>query len=173
MYTNDPSRRSTPHAIWGERSTEPANLAQGKFPPKPTKTTRNHSLYHPWRDLLLWPISNAAGKAINNKEKKQRIEIFVHWPKEEMKRNLPWSSSDSSLKIWAVTFRSVSCLHVVATSCRVWSVSLVDGSHQPFSAITEQQKYKLKFAVMPPKFFCKPLLSKTWFTPFSVPIHTR
>lgn len=114
MYINDPSRQTTPHAIWGERFTKPANLTQGKFPPKPTKAICNHSLYHLQRYLLWWPISNVSGKAINNNAKKQCKEIFVHCTGEEIKRNLSWSSSDSSLKIWAMTFRSVNCQHRVA-----------------------------------------------------------
>lgn len=51
------------------------------------------------------------GKAINNNEKQQRTEIFVHCAREEMKRNLPWTSSDSLLEIWATQFRSVNCLN--------------------------------------------------------------
>lgn len=60
------------------------------------------------------------GKAINNNEKKQHTEIFVHCAREEMKRNLPWSSSDTSLKTWAMTFGSVNCLNKELLAISFW-----------------------------------------------------
>lgn len=109
MYTNDPSRWTTPHAVWGERSTEPANLIQGKFPASPTKAIFNHSLYHLRRDLLLWPLRRCRGKQLIT-TKEAHPEFFADWARKEMKRNVPWSSSDDSLVIWATTFTSVICL---------------------------------------------------------------
>jgi len=60
-------------------------------------------------------------KPVHNIEKKQHTEIFVRWAREEMKRILPWSFSDSSLKIWATTFRSVNCLNVEVLAISFWA----------------------------------------------------
>lgn len=53
------------------------------------------------------------GKAVNNNEKKPHTETFIPCAREEMKRNLPWSSSEK--------FGSVNCLNVklLAISFRV------------------------------------------------------
>lgn len=89
MYTNDPSRWTTPHGIWGERSTEPANLIQGKFPPSPTKAIFNHCLYHLRRDLLLWPLWCCRGKRlITTKRSASRILCWLGKEGDERKHAL-------------------------------------------------------------------------------------
>lgn len=52
------------------------------------------------------------GKAVNNNEKELRTETFVPCTREEMKRNLPWSSSEK--------FGSVNCLNVELLSISFW-----------------------------------------------------
>lgn len=52
------------------------------------------------------------GKAVNNNEKKPHTETFIPCAREEMKRNLPWSSSEK--------FGSVNCLNVKLLAVSFW-----------------------------------------------------